>query len=104
MGVKENVTSPTFTLMNEYDGDSLKLYHFDMYRIVDEMETEEIGLNEFFNSNGVCVIEWAENIKNQIPEKHLTIDIEKINDSKRKFKTDFDLEWKYEHTCIGYNK
>lgn len=83
--IKENVTSPTFTLMNVYTSGRLPLYHFDMYRIEDESEAQELGLNEFFYSNGVCMIEWAENIKNILPKKLITINIEKLGETSRKF-------------------
>lgn len=85
LGVTENVTSPTFTLMNIYQSGRLKLYHFDMYRIEDESEALELGLDEFFNSNGVCMIEWAENIRNMIPKNHITINITKLGENSREF-------------------
>ena len=85
LGVTENVTSPTFTLMNIYKSGRLNLYHFDMYRIEDESEALELGLDEFFNSNGVCVIEWAENIRNMIPKNHITINITKLGENSREF-------------------
>ena len=77
LGIKENVTSPTFTLMNIYTSGRLPLYHFDMYRLEDESEAQELGLNDFFYSNGVCMIEWAENIKNLLPKNLITINIER---------------------------
>lgn len=83
--VKENVTSPTFTLMNIYTSGRLPLYHFDMYRLEDESEAQELGLDDFFYSNGVCMIEWAENIKNLLPKKLITINIEKLGETSRKF-------------------
>lgn len=85
LGVTENVTSPTFTLMNIYKSGRLNLYHFDMYRIEDESEALELGLDEFFNSNGVCMIEWAENIRNMIPKNHITINITKLGENSREF-------------------
>ena len=85
LNITENITSPTFTLMNIYTSGRLKLYHFDMYRLEDESEAIELGLDEFFNSNGVCMIEWAENIKNMIPKNHIVINIEKLSDNERKF-------------------
>lgn len=85
LGVKASVLSPTFTFMNQYHDGRLKLYHFDMYRIEDESEVQELGLNEFFYSDGVCVVEWAEKIKSQMPEKHITINIEKLGENKRAF-------------------
>ncbi len=83
--VKENVTSPTFTLMNIYTSGRLPLYHFDMYRIEDESEAEELGLNDYFYSNGVCMIEWAQNIKHILPKNLITINIEKLGETSRKF-------------------
>ncbi len=83
LGITENVTSPTFTLMNIYTSGRLKLYHFDMYRIEDESEAQELGLDEFFYGNGVCMIEWAENIKNMLPKNLITINITKLGENKR---------------------
>ena len=67
LGVEEVVTSPTFTFMKEYHG-RIPLYHFDMYRVEDEDELYELGLNEYLYMQGVCVIEWNkfENLKNTI--------------------------------------
>ena len=85
-GIKEAVTSPTFTLMNSYVGKRLKLYHFDMYRIDDIDEIIETGLLEYFGKkDAVCVIEWAENIKQVLPRNIIKIEIEKIDENSRKF-------------------
>ncbi len=59
LGIAEDVTSPTFTLLKEYEGKQ-KLYHFDLYRIEDEESLENIGFREYLNNGGVCVIEWPE--------------------------------------------
>ena len=89
MGIKEAVTSPTFTLMNSYVGNNLKLYHFDMYRIDDIDEIIETGLTEYFgNVDAVCMIEWAENIKQLLPKKLIKIEIEKLDENRRKFTID----------------
>lgn len=89
LGINENVTSPTFTLMNIYDSGRLNVYHFDMYRLDDESEATEIGLTEYFEKpDGICVVEWAENIKNLLPKKLVVINIEKIDDNKRLFKVE----------------
>lgn len=86
LGITQPVTSPTFTLMNEYQGTKLKLYHFDMYRIEDPSEILETGINEFFgNRDAVCVIEWAENIKSLLPKKLQNIKIIKLGETSRKF-------------------
>ena len=58
LGITANVTSPTFTLMKSYSSGRLPLYHFDLYRITDEDELAELGFEEFFESGGVCMIEW----------------------------------------------
>lgn len=86
IGVSEPVTSPTFTLMNQYAGCSLKLYHFDMYRIEDIDEILEVGLTEYFgNSDAICVIEWAENIQKLLPKNLIKIKINKLGEFKREF-------------------
>ena len=86
LGVKDDVTSPTFTLMNQYQGLKLKLYHFDMYRIEDITEILETGLTEYFgNSDAVCVIEWPQNISALLPKNLISINIEKLGEIERKF-------------------
>ena len=86
LGITEPVTSPTFTLMNQYLNGRLKLYHFDMYRIEDIDEILETGLTEYFgNLDAVCVIEWAENIKSLLPQNLITINIKKIGETERLF-------------------
>lgn len=81
LGVKDTVTSPTFTYVKEYDG-RLKLYHFDMYRVGDADEVYELGLEEYFYKGGVVVVEWNkfDNIKNPI-----VIDIKQVSDGVREF-------------------
>lgn len=75
MGVTDYVSSPTFTVVNEYDGGGFPIYHFDMYRIEDEDELLEIGFEEYLNSGGICIIEWPENIKESLPKKRIDIKI-----------------------------
>lgn len=77
LGVADNVNSPTFTIVNEYDG-RLKVFHFDMYRIEDEYELVEIGYDEYLSSGGVCIIEWPSNISNSLPKKRLDINIKRM--------------------------
>ena len=62
LGIEEHITSPTFTIVNEYEGRE-KLYHFDVYRISSPEEMHEIGFEEYLASDGVCIIEWADMIK-----------------------------------------
>ena len=76
LGIDEHITSPTFTIINEYEG-RLPLYHFDVYRVADSEEMDYIGCDEYFFGNGVCLIEWAELIEDIIPENAVWIKIEK---------------------------
>jgi len=77
LGVREHVTSPTFTIINEYHDGRLPFYHFDVYRIEDSEEMYEIGYEEYFYNDGVCLIEWANLIDDIIPEEATWITIEK---------------------------
>lgn len=74
LGVEDYVTSPTFTLINEYDG-RIPLYHFDVYRINHVSEMEDLGYEEYFYGSGVCVIEWASLIEDVLPKNCLWIEI-----------------------------
>jgi tRNA threonylcarbamoyladenosine biosynthesis protein TsaE len=74
LGVKDYVTSPTFTLINEYEG-RIPLYHFDVYRINHIDEMENLGYEEYFYGDGVCAIEWADLIKDILPYDYLWIEI-----------------------------
>ena len=73
LGVTETLTSPTFTIVQEYDTGRLPLYHFDVYRVNDEDELFEIGLEDYFHKGGVCLIEWADLIEDLLPEDAVTI-------------------------------
>ena len=73
LGIRQTVTSPTFTLVQEYTEGRLPLYHFDVYRIEDPSEMFEIGFEEYLNGDGVCVIEWADQINEILPEDCITI-------------------------------
>lgn len=77
IGIEEPITSPTFTILQEYDQGKIPFYHFDVYRISDIDEMEEIGYEDYFYGKGVCLIEWAERIKEIIPKKACEIYIEK---------------------------
>ena len=80
LGVDENVSSPTFTLLQEYESGRLPLHHFDVYRIGDVSEMEETGYEDCVYGNGVTLIEWAELIEDILPEKLIRIKIEKDDD------------------------
>lgn len=77
LGIAEPVNSPTFTIIQEYEGGRLPFYHFDVYRIGDIEEMEEIGYDDYFFGEGVCLIEWAELIEELLPENIISITIEK---------------------------
>ena len=77
LGIEEPVSSPTFTIVQEYEEGRLPFYHFDVYRIGDPEEMEEIGYEDYFYGNGVCFIEWAGLIRELLPEKRTEIIIEK---------------------------
>ena len=77
LGISGPVNSPTFTLLQIYEGGRLPLYHFDVYRIEDPEEMQEVGLDEYLYGDGVCLIEWSELIDELLPEDCIKISIEK---------------------------
>ena len=77
-----DVCSPTYTIVNEYDG-TPSLFHFDMYRIEDEDALESIGFYDYFG-RGIIITEWSENIPFALPERYVRVTIEKIGDDERK--------------------
>ena len=77
LGCRGRVTSPTFTIVQEYEDGRLPFYHFDVYRIGDIEEMDEIGYEDYFYGEGVCLIEWAELIEELLPKKRTEILIEK---------------------------
>ncbi len=80
LGISEQVVSPTFTILQEYRDGRLPFYHFDVYRIEDPDEMYEVGFEDYFYGDGVCMIEWAELIRELLPEDHVHITIEKQMD------------------------
>lgn len=77
LGIKEPISSPTFTILQEYEEGRLPFYHFDVYRIGDVEEMDEIGYEDYFYGDGVCLIEWADLIREILPEHYKEIRIEK---------------------------
>ncbi len=77
LGITEPVNSPTFTIVQVYEEGRLPLYHFDVYRIGDIEEMDEIGYEDYFYGEGVCLIEWAGLIRELLPDRRTTIRIEK---------------------------
>lgn len=77
LDVQEHVTSPTFTIVNEYHDGRLPFYHFDVYRLSSEEEMDDIGYEEYFFGEGVCLVEWAELFPNLIPKDACWLTLEK---------------------------
>ena len=88
LGIREPICSPTFTIVQVYEEGRLPLYHFDVYRIGDVEEMEEIGYEDYFYGNGVTLIEWGNLIRELLPPGHREICIEK------------DLEKGFDYRCI----
>ncbi|MNN21676.1 tRNA threonylcarbamoyladenosine biosynthesis protein TsaE [compost metagenome] len=84
LGVKDSTSSPTFSIVNEYDSDNGPIYHFDFYRIKDEQEAFDFGYEEYFYSGAYCFIEWPEKIPNLLPEEAKEIHISIIDAATRK--------------------
>lgn len=87
IGSADLVTSPTFTLLNVYEGGRMPVYHFDMYRLASREEAEELGFHEYFDLNsldGVVLVEWPSKVEGLISCPHIEIKIEKLEENKRK--------------------
>lgn len=88
LGVKDNITSPTFTLMHEYKTKKYNIYHFDMYRLASGAEATNLGFEEYLYSadnRNIVFVEWSENIKDILNQKCIEINISLLSDGKRKF-------------------
>ena len=81
MEIEETITSPTFNIIKEYTSGEIPLYHMDVYRLEDTDET--IGFNDYFNKGGVTIIEWADIIKDKLPEKRLDIKFKFVDEDTR---------------------
>jgi len=85
LGVNDATSSPTFSLVNEYENQQgEKIYHFDMYRLKSEMEALDFGIEDYLYSGHWCFIEWAEKIPNLLPAQYARIDLSVLPDGKRK--------------------
>lgn len=83
MGISDDITSPTFTIMEVYESE-IPLYHFDLYRIKSESEFDQLLFEEYWNGNGVSVIEWAEKAGGLLPEQTIRVSIDYIDENNRR--------------------
>ena len=81
LGIDENITSPTFNLIKEYNNGELPLFHMDAYRLDDDVEST--GLNDYFNSDGILIIEWADMIEKYLPNERLDIYFKVVDENTR---------------------
>ncbi len=83
LGVTERVNSPTFSLVNEYQGEERKIFHFDLYRIEQEQEALDFGIEEYWQENNWCFIEWAERIPSLLPDQYTEVLFTFIDENTR---------------------
>ena len=96
LGISMRVTSPTYTIVNEYEGGRLPLFHFDMYRLESSDDLFDIGWEDYLLRNGVCAVEWSENVADAM-EGAITVTIEKCSDEQRRI----TIERSEEHADSG---
>ena len=84
LGYPGRVTSPTFTIVNEYEGGRLPLFHFDMYRLGSADDLFDIGWEDYFARGGVCAVEWSENVADALPEDTIRVRIDRLGDRERR--------------------
>ena len=96
LGIEENITSPTYTIIKEYTTGELPLYHMDVYRL--DGNTDGVGIEEYFNKGGIVIIEWANTIKDILPEERLEIKFKIIDEDKRVLVIN-PIGKKYEELC-----
>ena len=81
LGINDNITSPTFNIIKEYDGGEMKMFHMDVYRLSDIKQ--DLGIEEYFTKRGVCIIEWADLIEDILPKNRLDIKFKMIDENTR---------------------
>ena len=89
--VTDPVTSPTFVLINEYENGRIPVYHFDFYRLNSVDEIFDLGLNDYFDKDGVCLIEWPENSLKLLPEHYITIRLKNLFESGDEFSREIEI-------------
>ena len=85
LGVKDVVSSPTYSIVNEYVGELSSVYHFDFYRIKHIQEAFDLGYEEYFYGDAICLIEWPERVAELLPEKFVKVKIDILDDNRRLF-------------------
>ncbi len=96
LGIEENITSPTFNIIKEYNSGQMPLYHMDVYRMQDDCS--ELGIDEYMKKGGITIIEWADLIKDELPEERLEIRFKIVGEEKRVL-TITPYGSKYEDLC-----
>ena len=85
LGAEDTVTSPTFALVNQYEGSECRIYHFDFYRIDRIEEVFDLGYEEYFYSGDLCLVEWPEKVEQLLPDNTMVVRIEILDPTTRKF-------------------
>lgn len=85
LGVSDNITSPTFSIINEYLGKDHSIFHFDFYRLKNLQEAFDLGYEDYFYSGNYCLVEWPERVTPLLPDQFISIDIVVMDDQTRKF-------------------
>jgi len=85
IGIKDVVSSPTFSIVNEYESETGPVYHFDFYRLKSQQEAYDIGYEEYFYSGNYCLVEWPTKVEDLLPEKYIKVEIEITGNEQRKF-------------------
>ena len=88
LGSNDNITSPTFAIVNEYIGVTSKIYHFDFYRLKNQSEALDLGSDEYFYSGDYCFIEWPEKIPDILPDQFIRVNIQVLSDNSRQITLD----------------
>ncbi|WP_406824741.1 tRNA (adenosine(37)-N6)-threonylcarbamoyltransferase complex ATPase subunit type 1 TsaE [Pedobacter sp. KACC 23697] len=86
LGVTDVVSSPTYSIVNEYDSPNGSVFHFDFYRIKDIYEAYDLGYEEYFYGGGICLIEWPERVGELLPESFIKVEISVLDENRRLFK------------------
>lgn len=86
MGIEDCITSPTFCLISEYEGKSMPLYHFDVYRLEGAEDFADLGADDMLYGDGVCIVEWSEKVKSELPSKTIWMTISPEENGERKIR------------------